>query len=113
MTKISRATLCALIDTTQIKIVRVGLRIQSEEIWTQEEVDIKKPQQVLPMLLGLLSTHNRSLQDLSAIYVHAGPGSYTGLRVGFAVANSLGYLLGISVNDRPIKQAALPTYDSE
>ncbi len=113
MTSTSGVAICALIDTTQIKLVRVGLRIQGKDVWIQEVVDITKPQQVLPMLLHLLSTHDRSLQDLGAIYVHAGPGSYTGLRVGFAVANSLGYLLGISVNDRPIKQSALPVYDTE
>ena len=104
-------TVLALIDTTQIKLVRVGLRIGDKEYWIQEIVDITKPQQVLPMLLRLLSDHSRSLNDLRAIDVHTGPGSYTGLRVGFAVANSLGYLLGISVNNSPIGQAALPIYD--
>lgn len=113
MNDISRGTIHALIDTTEIKLVRVGLRIQEKEFWIQEIVDITKPQQVLPMLLQLLSAHSCALHDLDAIEVHTGPGSFTGLRVGFAVANSLGYLLGISVNNSPIGQAALPTYDKE
>lgn len=103
----------ALIDTTQIKLVRVGLRLQGKEFWVQEIVDITKPQQVLPMLLALLATHSKSLSDLGSVEVYKGPGSYTGLRVGFAVANSLGYLLGISVNDNPVGQAALPIYETD
>lgn len=113
MKSIQNDQICALIDTTQIRLVRVGLRLRGEEFWVQEIVDITKPQQVLPMLLALLVTHAKSLGDLDSVEVYKGPGSYTGLRVGFAVANSLGYLLGINVNDSPVGQAALPIYEND
>lgn len=106
-------TTYALIDTTKIKLVRVGIRFAGKEIWKEEVVDITKPQQVLPMLLATLTAHSLSLKDLQGIEVYRGPGSFTGLRVGFAVANSLGYLLGISVNGSPAGQAAYPIYETE
>jgi tRNA threonylcarbamoyladenosine biosynthesis protein TsaB len=43
----------------------------------------------------LLAETERSLKDVSAIAVSAGPGSYTGLRVGMATAKGMCYALGI------------------
>jgi tRNA threonylcarbamoyladenosine biosynthesis protein TsaB len=42
----------------------------------------------------LFSEQGRSLQELAAVSVSAGPGSYTGLRVGMASAKGLCYALG-------------------
>lgn len=44
-----------------------------------------------------LNFMSKSLCDLKAIIVVAGPGSYTGCRVGVAVANALGFSLNIPV----------------
>jgi len=43
----------------------------------------------------LLETHNYKASQLSAIAVGAGPGSYTGLRIGVASAKALAYSLSI------------------
>ena len=43
----------------------------------------------------LLAETKRSMAHLSAIAVNAGPGSYTGLRVGMATAKGMCYALGI------------------
>lgn len=48
-------------------------------------------------LIDLLKTADVNFQDLSEIIVGAGPGSYTGTRVGVAFAEGLGYGLGIPV----------------
>lgn len=58
----------------------------------------------------LLSIQNLRLEDIQAIEIYPGPGSYTGLRVGFAIANTLGYMLHIPVNGKVYPQMALPTY---
>jgi tRNA threonylcarbamoyladenosine biosynthesis protein TsaB len=39
----------------------------------------------------LLSAQQKSLQDLNGIVCFAGPGSFTGLRIGLTVANTLAY----------------------
>jgi tRNA threonylcarbamoyladenosine biosynthesis protein TsaB len=46
-------------------------------------------------IAGLLKENNLKLKDLNAIAVSAGPGSYTGLRVGMAAAKGLCYAANI------------------
>lgn len=40
---------------------------------------------------------------LTAVEVETGPGSFTGLRVGVAVANALGFALNIPVNNKKME----------
>jgi tRNA threonylcarbamoyladenosine biosynthesis protein TsaB len=48
-----------------------------------------------PAIHSLVQEANHTLNDLNAIAVTSGPGSYTGLRVGFASAKGLAYALDI------------------
>lgn len=49
-------------------------------------------------IIQLLNRHDCSLQNLSGVIVYAGPGSFTGLRIGTSVANALAYSLNIPIN---------------
>lgn len=45
----------------------------------------------------LLQSHGASLQDLNGIVCFQGPGSFTGLRIGLTVADTLAYSLAIPI----------------
>lgn len=59
-----------------------------------------KSQQVLILIDKILKKHRVKPADLTAIQVNQGPGSFTGLRVGIAVANALAFALKIPVNEK-------------
>ncbi len=65
-----------------------------------EDSKTKRSQIVLPMIEKLLKKANKQLSDLTEIEVVEGPGSFTGLRVGAAIANALGFALKIPVNGK-------------
>ena len=52
---------------------------------------------LLPMIDEIVKTSETKLEDLDAIAVAAGPGSFTGLRIGAATVKGLGLALGIPV----------------
>jgi tRNA threonylcarbamoyladenosine biosynthesis protein TsaB len=43
----------------------------------------------------LLTSQNQTIQNLEGIVIYKGPGSFTGLRIGFSVANAYAYALQI------------------
>lgn len=45
----------------------------------------------------LLTSKHKSLHDLQGVVAYQGPGSFTGLRIGLSVANSLAYAQGFPV----------------
>lgn len=69
---------------------------------------VDKSQQVLGLIEQILEKHKKSLNDISEIEVETGPGSFTGLRVGVAVANGLAWTLKIPVNGQKMVK---PTYE--
>jgi len=52
-------------------------------------------ERLMPMLEELLSAHNATWADLSAIGVGVGPGNFTGIRISVAAARGLSLALGI------------------
>lgn len=99
-----------IIDASSNREIKVGLVINSEEDVLIKEIGEHKAQAVLPMINDLLKKDSLELADINEIEVNTGPGSFTGLRVGIAVANALAFALKIPVNGKEIGKFVEPVY---
>ncbi len=59
--------------------------------------DRNQSKELLPKIEELLKKNKSSFDDLTGVMVVNGPGSYTGIRIGVSVANTIGMLKGIPV----------------
>lgn len=57
-----------------------------------------KSQMVVPAIEDFLKEEGKQLSELTELTIHTGPGSFTGLRVGAAVARTLSLFLSIPLN---------------
>lgn len=101
-------------DTTHKDGLVVELR-EGDRVVAQAEGERGQhyAQQLLPTIDRLLKEQQKSLSDITAIEVNPGPGSYTGTRVGVAVANAIGLALGIPVNGLAVGEGVAPVYAAE
>ncbi len=99
-----------LIDTADNKKITVGLNINGKEDIKTETITSNQTQIILPMIDEILKKHSLKPEDLSEIQVNAGPGSFTGLRIGLAIANALSFVLKIPVNGKKVGKIILPVY---
>lgn len=97
-----------VIDTSDTNTIRVALEINGKRIVRESRASVMKSQMVLPLVAELLASEHLTVRDITGLSVNTGPGSYTGLRVGCAVANMLGRLLDVPVNGN--NMLAMPTY---
>jgi tRNA threonylcarbamoyladenosine biosynthesis protein TsaB len=63
--------------------------------------------ELLPRILGLLHGRGATLRDVQCVAVGLGPGSFTGLRVGLALAKGLAVGLGVPIVGVPSLDAWL------
>ncbi|MBA3723919.1 MAG: tRNA (adenosine(37)-N6)-threonylcarbamoyltransferase complex dimerization subunit type 1 TsaB [Candidatus Levybacteria bacterium] len=98
------------IDTSNNKEIVIGLEIDGKKDERRQVPNHRRGQIVIPMIQSLLADHALQLKDLTAINVHAGPGSFTGLRVGITIANTLGQLLQIPVNGKKVGEPVDAVY---
>lgn len=61
-------------------------------------VESPRDQDVLGFLIHCLEEQNVKPEDIDDLEVNPGPGSFTGTRVGVAIANVLSFALDIKVN---------------
>ncbi len=89
------------IDTSDRYTIKVGL---GEKIFETEAKE-GSSQKLLSFIDEKLKEENTSIDKITEIEVNTGPGSFTGLRVGVTVANTLGWALGIPVNGRDLEKS--------
>ena len=88
------------IDTSDADKIVVSL--DDERVTAKARED--KSQKLLPFIDGLLKKKKKDISDISEIEVNPGPGSFTGLRVGLSVANTIGWALGVPVNGKDLRK---------
>ncbi len=86
------------IDTSNAQEIVVGLDGEMHK----EEARKEKSQKLLPTIVKLLKEKSMKMEDITEIEVNTGPGSFTGLRVGVSVANTIGWVLGVPVNGKDL-----------
>lgn len=91
---------------TATQVCSVCLSRDGEVIDYREDTSGNSHARVLTTFINQLFTDNNlPMADLSAVAVSAGPGSYTGLRIGTSVAKGLCYALNIPLIAVPTLQA--------
>ena len=97
-----------IIDTTNNSKTTVELRLKEKtDIISRKSVP--KSQSTLLLIDKLLKKNKLKVTDIEEIEVNTGPGSFTGTRVGVAIANALGFGLDVKVNGSKSKPAT-PKY---
>jgi tRNA threonylcarbamoyladenosine biosynthesis protein TsaB len=71
-----------------------GPELLAERTWYAHQ---SHSRDLLPTIDKLLGLAGKSKDDLRAVFVCVGPGSYAGLRVGISTAKALAYALGIPI----------------
>src|SRR4051812_46280204 len=90
------------IDTSQASLISVILNTPKGQFKKNSQQKFGS-QALLSSIMEVLQEAGLEMKDLSEVKVATGPGSYTGLKVGVAVANALGFSLGIPVNGKKME----------
>src|SRR6266545_6471712 len=90
-------TLAVAIDTSSelagVALVESGLLL-AETTWRTKQ---NHSRELLPTLDWLLGRVGRAKEDIGALFVCTGPGSYAGLRVGMSTAKALAFALDAGI----------------
>lgn len=98
-----------ILDTSVAHEVMVTLTDHGQTIQSVKRENQFGSQVTVPLIAELVDA-NGTLAAVDQVMVVAGAGSYTGVRVGVAIANAIGYLRHIPINNQPDGVLATPTY---
>ncbi|MGE5041843.1 MAG: tRNA threonylcarbamoyladenosine biosynthesis protein TsaB [Candidatus Levyibacteriota bacterium] len=98
------------IDTSNNLKTLVVLEKEGQDLKLEEERRAPGDQNVLKLIDRILKGQDLKLEEIKAIEINTGPGSFTGLRVGAAIANALAFGISVSVNGKPVGEVVEPEY---
>lgn len=99
------------IDGSQRNKVLVSGELNGQR-HTEVYKEVGSSQMILPLLERFLKKLGCSLDDVESLHIPVGPGSYTGLRVGAAIAQILGILCCVPLNERSASNPIELQYES-
>jgi tRNA threonylcarbamoyl adenosine modification protein YeaZ len=73
------------------EVKNLAVKLLAKNSWAAKNNEAEK---LMPAIDKLLKKAKKTYEDLEQIYVIKGPGSFTGLRVGVTVANTISSLVG-------------------
>ncbi|WWO99432.1 MAG: tRNA (adenosine(37)-N6)-threonylcarbamoyltransferase complex dimerization subunit type 1 TsaB [Candidatus Dasytiphilus stammeri] len=82
---------------TSTELCSVALLDDKEVYSVYESYSREHAQVILPLIQKILSDRCLELQQLDAIAVNRGPGSFTGLRLGISIAKGIGLATNLSI----------------
>ena len=101
----SKSTYILCLESSS-SICSVALSKDGEVLATKDATEGQKHSKWMTVFIEtLLAEAKISLNQLSAIAVSSGPGSYTGLRVAYSIAKGIGYSLSIPIIEVPTLEA--------
>lgn len=87
------------IDSTAVSASAAVAEIENGEVRTYSECTtlgkMTHSENLLPMIDHVLSLSGKTVSDVSLLAVNAGPGSFTGVRIGVATVKGLAYPNGL------------------
>ncbi len=86
----------ACIDTSG-NFFSITLKINNKIYTKVDKTNNINSKQLLPLLQELCIEANIELKDIDAMAYINGPGSFTGLRIGFSVVQAMAFVLNIKV----------------
>jgi tRNA threonylcarbamoyladenosine biosynthesis protein TsaB len=99
-----------ILDTSSNTEITVGIIIDGKKDIQIKKIISIKTQIILPMIDEIFKKYSLKPEDLSEIQINPGPGSFTGLRVGLAIANAMSFVLKIPTNGKKVGEIILPIY---
>lgn len=82
---------------TSSTVLGLGMNDGNRKFWHVKEVPNRHSDLLIPQLRRLFKKAKLNPQDVSAVCVDTGPGSFTGIRIGVACARTLGQTLNVPV----------------
>jgi tRNA threonylcarbamoyladenosine biosynthesis protein TsaB len=99
---------------TSTDVCSVAIHNQGQLIADRESIEAySHAERLAPLIDETLDNNNIKRKDLTAIAVSAGPGSYTGLRIGTSTAKGLCYALDIPLITIGTLESMLESIDAD
>jgi tRNA threonylcarbamoyl adenosine modification protein YeaZ len=92
-----------LVMDTSAESVFIGLWDEDKSTWHFQESFLggRELNSLIIKKLDKLFSYSQECENVSGIIVAAGPGSFTGLRIGLSVANTLAYVQDVPIEAIP------------
>jgi len=97
------------IDSSKQNEIEVVLEINGKRKTVKKKF-LKGSEILLPSIKEMLNNNNLKVRQIDEVFVKRGPGSYTGIRVGLSVANTLSHFLNIPINGKTFGKTIEPIY---